>query len=125
MRALVVVEMDPVADGSACMLQGFEPVTMDTLLFQSSNHPFDQTVLLRGVGRDELLLQSIAFNECGVAPARKNEPPKFTTSRADFGLLDVKPAFAIKDLHDRSGLIQKAYVVSRDNSILLAADRYA
>ncbi|MFN5746027.1 MAG: hypothetical protein ACK443_08075, partial [Methylococcaceae bacterium] len=47
-------------------------------------------------------------------------PPKFTTSRADFGLLDVKPAFAIKHLRARTGLILKTSVVSRDDAILLA-----
>ncbi len=57
----MVVEVNPITDGSTCMLQSLEPVTMDTLLFQSSNDPLDQPVLLRGVGRDELLLQSIAF----------------------------------------------------------------
>jgi hypothetical protein len=46
--------------------------------------------------------------------------PKFTTSRADFGLLDVKPAFAIKHLRAITGLILKTSVVSRDDAILLA-----
>ena len=70
----MVVEVNPITDGSTCMLQSLEAVTMDALLFQSSNHPLDQPVLLRGVGRDEFLSEAITLHECRVAPARKNEP---------------------------------------------------
>ena len=56
MRPLVVVELDPVANDTAGMLQSLEAVAVDALLFQRPDHPLHQAVLLRGVGRDEFLL---------------------------------------------------------------------
>ena len=50
MRPLVVVELDPVADHAAGVLQGFEAVAVDALLLQRPDHPLHQAVLLRGVG---------------------------------------------------------------------------
>ena len=60
MRASVVVKTDPVTDHSAGMLQSLKAVTMNTLLFQSPDHSFHQTVLLGRVWRDEFLLQAVA-----------------------------------------------------------------
>ena len=40
------------------MLNALEAMTVDALLFQRPNDPLDHPVLLRAVGRDELLLQS-------------------------------------------------------------------
>lgn len=59
MRALIVVEANPVANDPAGMLQVFEAVAMNALRFQSPDHPFHQAVLLGRVRRDEFLLQSI------------------------------------------------------------------
>ena len=41
----MVVELDPVADHAAGLLQGFEAVEVDTLLFQRADHPLHQLVL--------------------------------------------------------------------------------
>ena len=53
MRPLVILDLDPVSDRTACVCEAFEPMTM--------NH----SVLLRTVGRDELLLQAIAPDKFG------------------------------------------------------------
>ena len=62
MRALVVVEADPVADGACGVLYTVEALAMDALLFQGPDYTLDHAVLLRAVGRDELLPQAIAFH---------------------------------------------------------------
>ena len=67
------VEVDPVSDYSCCMLQAFEAMPVDTLLFECSDDAFDHSVLLRAMRGDELLFQSVASNETGVIPARKNQ----------------------------------------------------
>lgn len=73
MGLLVVVELDPFADHSASVLQGFEAVTVDALLLQRPNHPFHQSILLRGVGPDELQLQIIAFDQRHVAATGEDQ----------------------------------------------------
>jgi len=69
----VVVELDPVADHTTGVLQGFEAVPVDALLLQRANHPLHEAVLLRGVGRDELLLQAIAFDQRRVAATGEDQ----------------------------------------------------
>ena len=69
MWASVVVEADPVADGSRRVLDAVEALAMDALLFQCPDHAFDHAVLLRAVWRDELLLQAVAPDQGGVAAA--------------------------------------------------------
>jgi len=73
MGPLVVVELDPVADHAAGVLQGFEAVAVDALLLQRANHPLHEAVLLRGVGRDEFLLQAIAFDQRRVTAAGEDQ----------------------------------------------------
>ena len=60
MRPALVIKPNPVTDDSIGMLQGLKSLTMNTLLFHSSDHTLDHPVLLRAVGRDELLLQAVA-----------------------------------------------------------------
>ncbi len=55
------------------MLNALEAMTVDALLFQRPNDPLDHSVLLRAVGRDELLLQSIALDQAGVVATCKNQ----------------------------------------------------
>lgn len=62
MWPLVVVKANPVTDDPTGVLQSFKPVSVGTLLLEGSNHTLDHPVLLRAVGRDELLLQAIAFD---------------------------------------------------------------
>ena len=55
------------------MLKALEVMTVDTLLFQRPNDPLDHPVLLRAVGRYELLLQSIAPDQAGIVATCKNQ----------------------------------------------------
>jgi hypothetical protein len=46
----VVVEADPVADGTCRVLDAVEALAMDALLFQGPDRTLDHAVLLRAVG---------------------------------------------------------------------------
>lgn len=70
----MVVELNPVGDYPAGVLQRLEPMSMHTLLFKRSDNPFDHAVLPRAMRRDELLAQAIAARQCRVTAARKNPP---------------------------------------------------
>ena len=69
----MVIEADPIPDHTAGVLQGLEPVTMNALIFEGSDDPLDHAVLLRAVGRDELLAKAIAFDEGRVAAACEDQ----------------------------------------------------
>ena len=73
MRPALVVKPNPVTDDSIGMLQGFKPLTMNALLFQRSDHTLDHPVLLRAVGRDELLLQAVASDQRREASAGEGQ----------------------------------------------------
>ena len=73
MWALLVVEPDPVTQYTAGVLQGFEPVPVGTLLLDRADDPLDHAVLLRAVWGDELLLQSVASDQAGIAAAGENQ----------------------------------------------------
>ena len=73
MRPALVVKPNPVTDDSIGMLQGFKPLTMNTLLFQSSDHALYHPVLLRAVRRDELLSQAIASDQGREASAGEDQ----------------------------------------------------
>lgn len=64
--------MDPITDHPAGMLQCFEPLLMDALLFQISDHPLHHAVLLGAMRRDELLFQPIASDQGCEASAGKD-----------------------------------------------------
>ena len=66
MQAPVVVERDPITRHTHGMLQTLEPVPVHTLLLQSPGHALDHAVLLRAVGRDESLLQTVAAYQARV-----------------------------------------------------------
>ncbi len=70
----MVVPLNPIADDATGMLQCFEARAMDALLFERPNDALDHSVLFRGVRRDELLLQSVAADECGVVSTTKDQP---------------------------------------------------
>ena len=55
MRAAVVVEADPVANGTTGVPQAFKAMAMNALLLQCPDDALHQAVLLRRVGRNELL----------------------------------------------------------------------
>lgn len=73
MWPLVVVELDPVADHATGVLQGFKAVAVDALILELPDHPLNQAVLLRRVGRDEFLLQAVAFDQRRVAAAGEDQ----------------------------------------------------
>jgi len=70
MRPLVVVPLDPVPNDSPRLHTRLERVWLDTLLFQAPKKPFDHSILLRRIGRDELLLQAIVATAPTVADTR-------------------------------------------------------
>ena len=74
MGPTVVVEADPLCDDTRGVLLGFEAMTMNALLFQRPDDPFDHAVLLRAVRGDELLSKPITAHEARVGPRGKNEP---------------------------------------------------
>jgi len=69
----MVVPTDPVCNHSAGVLQGFKPVAMHALVFERADNSLNHAVLLGAVGRDELLLQAIAFDQGRVAAAGKSQ----------------------------------------------------
>lgn len=54
-----VVPVDPLRDDSTCLGKDCETLKPDTFLLQAAEESFNHPVLLRTVGRDELLLQAI------------------------------------------------------------------
>ncbi len=74
MRPSIVVESDPVTDGSHRMRLAFEAMSMNALLLERPDKALDQSVLLRAMRCDELLLQPIAANQARIVPAGKNQP---------------------------------------------------
>jgi len=68
----MVVELNPISDRAAGMLQRFEAMTMHALLLERADHALDHPVLLRAVRRDELLTQVIAAHQGCVIAARKD-----------------------------------------------------
>ena len=55
MRALVVVEANPISDDLTGVLQALKAVAVYALLFECPDHPFHHPVLLWAVGRNEFL----------------------------------------------------------------------
>ena len=73
MWALLVVEPYPVPQHTTGVLQGFESVPVGTLLLDRADDPLDHAVLLRAVWGDELLLQSVASDQAGIAAAGEHQ----------------------------------------------------
>ncbi len=74
MRASVVAEANPSPNKATGVLQGLESVTVSALVFEGSDNPLVHPILFRAVGRDELLLQPISFDQGRVAYAGKDLP---------------------------------------------------
>ena len=74
MGPTVVVDAEPLCDDTRGVLLGFEAMTMNALLFQRSDDPFDHAVLLRAVRGDELLTKTITTHEARIGSRGKNEP---------------------------------------------------
>ncbi len=70
----IVVEGNPVTEHTAGVLDGFKAVTMHALLLNRADQSFDHAVLLRAMRSNELLLQPVAFDQCGVAAGGEDQP---------------------------------------------------
>ena len=68
-----IVKVDPISDYSCCVLEAFKAMPVNALLFECPDDSLDHSVLLRAMGRDELLFKAIASDEPRVIPARKNQ----------------------------------------------------
>jgi len=73
MRPLVVVPLHPRLNDASRRLKGLERVLPDTLLFQAPKKPFDHSILLRRIRRDELLLPAIVTTGLSRAPTLKDQ----------------------------------------------------
>lgn len=74
MRVVLVVPCDPISNDLPRLLKGLERVLPDALLFQSPEEPFDHPILLRGVGRNELLRQPIVATGLPEPPTLEDQP---------------------------------------------------
>ena len=68
-----VVEVDPLSDGSCCVLKAFEAMPVDALLLEGPDDAFDHSVLLGAMRGDELLFKAIASYKTRVIAACKNQ----------------------------------------------------
>ena len=73
MGSSCIVEVDPISDCSCCVLVAFKAMPVNALLFECPDDAFDHSVLLRAMGRDELLFKAIASNKPRVIAACKNQ----------------------------------------------------
>ena len=59
----VVIKADPIGYDTAGVLQGFKPMAVNALVLERSDDALDHAVLLGAIGRDELLLQTVAAHQ--------------------------------------------------------------
>lgn len=74
MRPAMVVPVHPVPNDPPRLFEGLELMLPDTLLLETAKEPFNQPVLLRGIGRDEFLRQPIVPAGSSEPPALKDQP---------------------------------------------------
>jgi len=71
--SFLVVKLDPSADDFISLLDIFEVMVPYALLFDGSKKPFDHAILLRCIGCDELLFESVGLGGLGKGPAAKDQ----------------------------------------------------
>lgn len=69
----MVVELEPVGDRPAGVLQCLKAMAVYALLLERADHPFDHAILLRAVRRDEFLPQAVAAHQRRIGPAREHQ----------------------------------------------------
>ena len=69
----MIIELNPVGDRTAGMLQGFKAMAVQAWLLERADHALNYPVLLWGVRRDELLPQTITAHQGRVVSARKDQ----------------------------------------------------
>ena len=74
MRPPVVVESDPVSNGSHGVQLAFEAMPMHALLLERANDALDHPVLLWAMRGDKLLPQAIAANQSRIMATGKDQP---------------------------------------------------
>jgi hypothetical protein len=55
--------LDPISDFRLCLLVGLEPVLPDTFELERSHERFRDAILLRGMRKNELLMQAVGLRE--------------------------------------------------------------
>ncbi len=69
----MVIEADPIPNDTACVLQDLKPLAINALILESSDDPLDHVVMYADIGRDELLVQAVAFEQGRVASADEDQ----------------------------------------------------
>ena len=72
MPSFPIVEFDPSCDCLIGLLDALKVVMPDTLLLDRPEESFDHSVLFRGIGSDELLLESVGLDGLGKGSAGEN-----------------------------------------------------
>ncbi len=73
MRALLVVEGDPVSNHPQSVNLALKALSMRALLLQGPYNAFEHPVLLWAVRGDELLLQAVAVYQSGVVATGEDQ----------------------------------------------------
>src|SRR5271157_3012030 len=73
-RALAVVPVDPAGDSGTRVGKVAEVVLPNAFLFEAAKEALDDPVLLRSIGRDELLAQAVVAAGGAKAPALEDQP---------------------------------------------------
>ena len=100
MRPPLVVPGHPVPNDPARLLKRLELILPDTLFFETPKEPFDAAVLLRRVGRDELLLQPTVPTGLPEAPTLKGQA--VITAQHWGACLRERPAVRHRFYHQRA-----------------------
>ena len=74
MRTALVVPPDPPAYGAAPLDEAWERMLPDALFLEATEEALDHPVLLRRVGRYELLVEAVIFARGAKPPALEDEP---------------------------------------------------
>ena len=73
MRSLFVVILEPCSQRLSGFVQRVEVMKPETLLFDSPDQPFNHVVLLRSVGLDKLLLETVVIDRPGVMSGSEHQ----------------------------------------------------
>ena len=68
------MRFDPLRDRRFGLRKAGKPVLPHALLLEAAEEPLDDPILLRRVGRDELLMQSVVATGCPKPPTLEDKP---------------------------------------------------
>lgn len=69
----MAVELYPGRDHAAGVWQALEAMPADALLLQRPDHPFDQSILLWAMQRDEVLAKAVATHQMRVSATGEDQ----------------------------------------------------